>query len=113
MHEMTIAMNIIDLVTSRATTENARQINRIELEVGELSGVMIDSLRFCFDLASRNTLAEGAELTIDAVPGHGTCHSCGRDFPINTITVLCPHCGNFGVEITRGKELKIRSINID
>ncbi len=113
MHEMSIALNIIDIVSSQAKAEQAQKINRIELEIGELAGILIDSLEFCFEAASKNTLADSASLNIVKIPGKGICHDCHTEIDVDNYIVVCPNCGGFGVEITQGKELKIRSINID
>jgi hydrogenase nickel incorporation protein HypA/HybF len=113
MHEMSIAVGIIDVVCNKAEEENATKINNVILEIGELSGVMIDALEFCFEAATKNTLAEGAELKINKIQGKALCKNCNTDFIIVNDFTPCPECNDFNFEIKQGKELSIKSFNID
>jgi len=113
MHELSIAMSIIDQATAAAKAESATTVNTIELEVGTLSGVMIDSLTFCFDLASRDTLLEGAKLTIHPIPAHGKCLNCDLECEVESLPMQCPGCGEYLLSIRNGKDIKILSITID
>ena len=67
MHEMTIAVSIVDIVCKKALKENATKINRVVLEVGELSGIMTEALEFGFEAAAKNTLVEGSQLVIKKI----------------------------------------------
>lgn len=113
MHEMTIAVGIVDVVCKKAEEENATKINNVILEIGEISGVMIDALEFGFEAATKNTLAEGAELKINKINGKAFCKNCNKDFNINNDFTPCPECDDFNIEIKQGKELSIKSFNID
>jgi hydrogenase nickel incorporation protein HypA/HybF len=113
MHEMSIAMSIVDAVADKARQEGGRMVTGIELVVGRLSGVEVESLRFCFDAAARNSPVEGAELTIDEREAFGICEACGERFPVASYHVSCPACGLFRVRIVEGEELAVRSIIIE
>ncbi len=113
MHEMSLAMNIVEIATKTAIQNTAKCINTIDVEIGELAGVLVDSLEFCFEAASKNTPAENAALNIISVPGKGRCTSCQKSFKTDTFFPLCPHCDGVSVEILEGKELTIKSINVD
>ena len=113
MHEMTIAMNIVDIVCKQANDENAHKINSVDLEIGELSGIMIDSLEFCFEAACKNTLADGADLNINAIKAEAFCKTCNKTFNMESEFSPCPTCDNFNFELKMGKELLIKSFNID
>ena len=113
MHEMTIAMNIIDIVCKKANDEKAYKISSVDLEIGELSGVLIESLEFCFEAACKNTIADGAALNIHKINAEAFCKSCNLNFTMNSDFYSCPTCDNFNFEILRGKELSITSFNID
>lgn len=112
MHEMSIALNIIDIATEHAKEDHATTIDSIELDVGVLSGILVDSLEFCFDAASRNTLAEKARLVINSIPADGKCNSCGTSFSISQWPDPCPKCNSFLISISSGKDMKITSITI-
>ena len=113
MHEMTIAMNIVDIVCQKAGDEKARKINSVELEIGELSGIMIDSLEFCFEAACKNTIANSAELHVNKIEAEAYCKSCEIKFKMESDFTPCPNCNDFNFEIVKGKEFSIKSFNID
>jgi hydrogenase nickel incorporation protein HypA/HybF len=110
---MSIALSVIDAVTEKARQEGCSVVSGIELVVGRLAGVEVESLRFCFSAATRNTPAEGAELIIEEREGRGRCEECGATFPVESYHVKCPSCGLFRVRIESGEELSVRSITIE
>ena len=113
MHEMSIALNILQIATESAAQENAERINTVEIAVGRLSGVLADSLGFCFDIIKNNTPAMHAKLNIIDILGRGQCLSCKSEFDTDSLFSPCPNCGDISINILQGKELNIKSINID
>ncbi len=113
MHEMSIAMSIIELATSKAQAAGAQKINHIEVEVGTLSGVLVDSLVFCFEAAAKNTAADGAKIEVIEVAAMGRCVSCNHEFLAGSLAEPCPKCGEYLVNITGGRELKVLSLTVD
>ena len=113
MHEMSLAINIVDLAVSEATSAGGQKINEIELSVGSLAGVMVDSLEFCFDAVVKGTPAEGARLRITETHGKGRCRNCDHEFQVDTFFAQCPQCKQYMVDIIQGKDLKIVSITVD
>lgn len=113
MHEMSLAMSIIDIAIAEAEKAKASRINEIEIEVGQLAGVMLESLDFCLEAAARGTVLESTIFTLLAVLGKGHCLACRHEVQVSEFPAQCPDCGGFGVTITAGTELTIRSISID
>jgi hydrogenase nickel incorporation protein HypA/HybF len=113
MHEMSIAISVIDAVTEKARLEGCAAVTEIDLVVGQLAGVQIESLKFCFSAAAKNTPAEGADLLIEEREGTGLCEECGARFPIDSFYAKCPDCGVFRVRVVSGEELSVRSITIE
>ena len=113
MHEMSLAISIVELVSEKAQAAGARKVTAIELEVGKLSGLMVEGLAFCFEAVARNTLAEGAELLIRELDGRGNCLTCGSSFTVDSLLAQCPQCGGYAVETVQGRELKVLSLTID
>lgn len=113
MHEMTLAINIVELVSAKAQAVGGQRITSVELEAGKLSGVMIEALVFSFEAAARNTLAEGALLDVREVAGRGNCLACGHFFMVDSLLAQCPQCDGYAVEIVQGRELKVVSFIID
>lgn len=113
MHEMSMAISIIDIAIAEAEKAQSQTINEIEVEVGQLAGVMLESLSFCLEAAARSTMAESATFTLLQVLGKGHCSTCQREVMISEFPAQCNTCGGFGVSITAGTELKIRSISVN
>ncbi|KIF67871.1 hydrogenase nickel incorporation protein HypA [Streptomyces sp. AcH 505] len=108
MHELAITQSVVDAVCERAA---GRPVHTVRVRVGTLTAVVADSMRFCFDLITEGTVAEGAELEIDQPPGTGRCRACATDFTLTDLVLLCP-CGSADVTITSGRELQIISMKV-
>ena len=113
MHEMSVAISIIDIAIAEAEKAQAQTIDDIEVEVGQLAGVMLESLAFCLEAAARSTMAETATFTLIPLPGMGHCLACQHEVVISEFPAQCHDCAGFGVSITAGTELKIRSISVN
>ncbi|UWX57207.1 hydrogenase maturation nickel metallochaperone HypA [Chlorobaculum sp. MV4-Y] len=113
MHEMSIAMSVIKAVVDKAREEGGGRITGIELVVGKLAGIEVESLKFCFSAACRDTAAEGAELVIEEPEGRGRCEACGERFAVTSFYAKCPACGQFRVTVESGQELAVRSFTIE
>ena len=108
MHELAIAESVVDTVTQRLP---GAEVTCVRLEIGALSGVVPDSIRFCFDLATEGTPLAGAALEITEPPARCRCRACGAEFQPDTPIVLCP-CGSADVAVLAGEELKILSVQV-
>lgn len=108
MHEMAITQSVVDAVCEQAA---GRRVHSVRLEVGALCAVVPDSMLFCFDLITEGTAAEGARLDLDIRPGAARCRTCGADFTLGDLILLCP-CGSADVEVTAGAELRILSMEV-
>lgn len=112
MHELSIAMNILQLACQEVEKNHGSHIESIHIDVGELAGVLIESLSFCFDTAKKETLAEHAKLNISIIPGKAQCSNCHAHFNAHSFISLCPQCESYSMDIIQGKELQIKSIQI-
>jgi hydrogenase nickel incorporation protein HypA/HybF len=113
MHEMSLAMNIIDLAVETAAREGGIRVNEVEIEIGNLAGVMSDSLEFCLEAAARSTIVEGADFRLFLVKAQGHCDSCRAGFEVDSFFAGCPNCGEIGVKVSGGQDLKIRALTIE
>jgi hydrogenase nickel incorporation protein HypA/HybF len=109
MHELTIAESVIEQITGRM---GDTPISVVCLEIGELSGVVPDAIRFCFDMAAEGTPVAGAHLDIIEVLGRCACHACGRVFRPADKLLLCV-CGSADVGIIAGEDLRIASVGVN
>lgn len=110
MHEMSITQSVVEICEGHAA---GRRVTDVVLEIGELSGVVADSIEFCFEACSKGTLLEGARLKLEIVPGVGLCPSCQREHPITTLFAPCPECGAFGLSIVSGEELRVKELELE
>jgi hydrogenase nickel incorporation protein HypA/HybF len=108
MHELGLTQEILEIVTQRA---HERKVKRVVLEIGKLSCVLPDAIRFCFDLCTAGTIAEGAELEIIQPPGRGCCRQCGAEFALHGVIAICA-CGSSDIEWLAGEELRIKTMEI-
>ena len=112
MHELSVAISLIEQLEQVARREGARKITAVHLAIGALSGVEREPLEFCFPMAAEGTLAEGARLEIDDVPVALRCRACGAEATAGDLPLACPRCGEPAIEITGGRELQVRSMEV-
>jgi hydrogenase nickel incorporation protein HypA/HybF len=108
MHELAIAQSVVDGVTERL---GDTPVGVVHLVIGRLSGVDVAALGFCFDLAAEGTTVEGARLDIDEPAGRARCRACGAEFAADDLLPMC-RCGSVDVELCRGQELLVRSVEV-
>jgi len=103
MHELGIAHEVLDIVTE---SSGGARVRRIVLEVGRLTAVMPEALQFCFEVASRETVAEGAELQILEPRARARCRACGSEALLESAWDGC-RCGSMDLEWLSGSELRV------
>lgn len=108
MHELAITQEILAIACDR--TGGAR-IKRLVVEIGKLSAVLPDAVRFSFELCSQETPAEGATLEIIETPGLGRCRKCQAEVAMETPLGRCA-CGSTDLDWLSGEELKIKELEI-
>lgn len=113
MHELTLALNIVQLLEEQAKARKFRQVKQVWLEIGALSCVEESALLFGLNSASRNTLTEGAEFHITLKPATGWCHSCGDTFVTLQHTASCPVCDSAQIHCERSNDMRIRELEVE
>lgn len=108
MHEMAITQSLVDAVCEHAA---GRTVHSVTIAVGTLCAVVPDAMRFCFELATEGTVAAGARLEIEVVPGKAVCRGCGAESALVDLILLCP-CGSADLDVISGRELRIRSMEV-
>jgi len=113
MHELSIAMSIIDTAAAEAARRGAAQVSAVHLKLGPLSGVVKDALLFSYELACDGTVLQGSELIIEEMPVVVFCPSCEAEQVIESIqSFCCPVCGTLTSEVIRGRELEVFAMEI-
>ncbi len=112
MHEMAIAEGILKIAFDCAEENFSKKINRITLQIGEMSGVEIEALNLSFEVLTKKTIAEGAELEIKKIPIVGECNKCGKIFHVEHYNFFCPECDGILI-LKSGRELQVESIDME
>ena len=114
MHELAIAQSIVEAVEAKASECNAAHVKTVRLKIGEASGVVTDSLTFCFEmLVSLDPTLAGAQLLIDTMPHRAYCQYCAREFSVTNFVAQCPTCKEWSNEIVSGTELQILEMEFE
>ena len=113
MHELSIALSIVDIATEAAEKHGGGTVEALYLKLGKLSGVVKDALLFSWELACAGTPIEGSRLVIEEVPVVVHCGSCNADRMLDSINnFICPVCDHATPTVIRGRELQVTALEI-
>jgi hydrogenase nickel incorporation protein HypA/HybF len=113
MHELSIAMAVVETVEDLAREQGGGPVEEIRLRVGSLAGVVPAALLFSFDVARQGTVLEAARLVVEEVPARARCAPCTADFAVAFPPCLrCPRCGGAEVELFAGRELELAGVSL-
>ena len=112
MHEMSLAESVREIIEEAAHTHGFKQVKTVWLEIGQLSCVEREAMRFCFDAAMKDSIAEGAQLEIVETAGRGRCPQCGSETPIATLYDACPQCGSYGMQVIAGDAMRVKELEV-
>lgn len=112
MHELSIAQSIVGLAEHQAREHHSTSIEEVELEIGRLAGVELQTLEFAMQSAVKGTMLERAAVIWHYIDGEGSCTDCGTVFMLEALFSACPTCCSYCVKIIKGRELRIKSIVI-
>ena len=114
MHELPVTQAILDTALAAAQQAGGQRILAIDLVIGELSGIVDDSVQFYFDILSRDTPAQGAQLRFQRQPAKVACQDCGYAYDAAPpLAPFCPVCGSLHVQVSGGRQFHLESIEID
>jgi hydrogenase nickel incorporation protein HypA/HybF len=113
MHEMALAEEVVRIVEEAAMRSAAGSVRTVVLEIGRLSSVEPDALRFCFAAAARGTIVQDAAVEIVEIPGAGACLACGATVPMDDLWGECPSCDGGALQPSGGTEMRVREIEIE
>ncbi|MDO5570368.1 MAG: hydrogenase maturation nickel metallochaperone HypA [Bacteroidales bacterium] len=113
MHELSIIQNIIEIAKKEAVARNSKRVEEIVIEVGELTGINTEFLKFSFDTTRDKAMFENCILTILPVQGQMQCLNCGNRFETNSFLCSCPLCNKNENVVIKGKELIIKSLLLE
>lgn len=112
MHEMAICESIRQTLEAQSKAHNFTRVKRVRLEIGPLSGVEPEALRFGFDVVMKGSIADGALLEIIDCPAKAWCMNCAATVPIQQRFDACGLCGSHQLQVTAGEELRIKELEV-
>ena len=113
MHEFALAEGILDVIERECRERPGCRVTAVQLEVGRLRQVVVETLRFVFEIAAAESVAAGAELRVEERPIVVDCPGCGRQSEIDPPWLVCPHCERADVRLVSGNELLVRSLELE
>jgi hydrogenase nickel incorporation protein HypA/HybF len=113
MHELAVTQSILDISLRHASQAGAKRVTDINLVIGQFSSIVDDSVQFYWDIIARDTIAQGSLLHFERIPGEMTCCNCGHTFHPSDKTFECPSCSSSFVNITKGEEFRVDSIDVE
>jgi hydrogenase nickel incorporation protein HypA/HybF len=108
MHELALMSGLVDSVVEQI---GDRRVRIVAVEIGELAGISIDALQFCFELCANDTPLARAALEIESIAGVARCNRCGIEAAMPSLGAPCA-CGSFDRAITRGTELRLAYVEV-
>lgn len=113
MHELSIAQSIISIAKNAMPEKSKAMISAVRIQVGELSGIEIDSLQFSYSIIKSDTILQNAILDIEVVKGEAICNSCHHQFFLQAFGNTCPECNGYSLQILKGKEMRVVNIVVE
>ncbi len=113
MHELAITQSLLEISLRHAQQADTARIKSLNLVIGELSSIVDDSVQFYWDIISRGTIAEGAQLNFRRIPAALRCEDCAHEFPLDHKDYVCPDCGSSRVMVVAGDDFSLESIDVD
>jgi hydrogenase nickel incorporation protein HypA/HybF len=112
MHELSIAMGIVDIASEEAERRGVR-VNAVHLKLGQLSGVVKDALLASYEMACLDTPLQGTQLLIEDVPVVVFCPNCNAERTLDSMQwFCCGECGTPTSRVVRGKEMEVVALEI-
>jgi hydrogenase nickel incorporation protein HypA/HybF len=113
MHELSVCQALLDQVQALARANDALAVTAITVEVGPLSGLEPELLSRAYSLARVDTLAEEAELIVNAASIRVACDQCGAETAATRNNLVCGKCGNWRTRLVSGDELILVSVELE
>jgi hydrogenase nickel incorporation protein HypA/HybF len=113
MHELSIAMSILELVEEEAERHGGARVEAIHLKIGPLSGVVKEALLSAYELAAEQTSLQDCRLIVEEVPILVHCSSCAANRPVHSMqSFCCVECGTPASDVVQGKELQVSALEL-
>ena len=112
MHELTLCRNMVEIIEQEAVRQSFQRVETVRMEIGALSCVEPEALRFCFGTVTRGTVAEGARLEIIMTPAEARCRDCGAERAVDRWGTACRACGGHRLDLRGGDRMRIKDMEV-
>lgn len=113
MHEMSLAESVLQIIEDAARKQGFNRVKTVWLEIGQLSCVEREAMRFCFDTVMKGSIAGGARLEVVETPGQGRCAQCGCETQIATLYEACPQCDGYTMQVIAGDAMRVKELEVE
>jgi hydrogenase nickel incorporation protein HypA/HybF len=113
MHELGVATAVLDIVRQHVPESQAHLVRRVRVRLGELAGVVPETLEFCFGAIVAGTPYQGAVLDLERVPVRGRCKDCGATLAMHEPVFWCPDCHSSRVRLLSGREMNVTEVELE
>ncbi len=113
MHELGVTESIAAICLKHAQRNHAKRIVKVNVKLGDLAGIVDHYVSFYWDMVTKDTVAQGAELNFIKVPVAAYCRKCDEEFAVEEFDLTCPKCGEADTELVSGREFLVESIEIE
>lgn len=113
MHELSLCMEVVEVLRAQQQQHGFQRVVAVGLAVGRWRAVEPSALELCFDAATRGTLAEGARLELRMVDPHAWCFACAERVLLAGEALRCPRCGGLELQLEQGDELRLTEIEVE
>ena len=113
MHELAITQSLLDTASDYAIKNNAKRVITLNLVIGDLSGIIDDSVQFYWDFVSKDTVCAKSQLVFEHRKAYMKCSKCGHEFHMDDDLTPCPNCSSISIKVLSGDEFRLDSIEIE
>ncbi|MCY0802468.1 hydrogenase maturation nickel metallochaperone HypA [Providencia rettgeri] len=113
MHEVALCQSTVDIIEQQAKLNAVTRVSGVWLEIGALSCIEEGAFRFCFDIACRDTVAEGCQLHVIHTPAQAWCWDCSKMVEVESHQSGCPQCQSFNLKVENGDSLRIKELEVE
>ncbi|HWQ40526.1 MAG TPA: hydrogenase maturation nickel metallochaperone HypA [Desulfosporosinus sp.] len=110
MHELGIIAQVVKVAQRTAKANHLTKVNKIVVQVGELSGAIPEYVKKAFPAVVYNTTMKDCQLEIEEIPGIASCQNCGQQYRVVEFEGKCPQCQSEKYNIISGTQLVIKEI---
>lgn len=109
MHELSVVLEIFDLIEEIMTEQNLKKVSTVTVEVGELCGILPDYFKECWKVARIGSKLEETDLILEFIPAVAKC-TCGNEYEMTKNSRICPKCRKTDYTVVHGREFMVKQI---